>query len=276
VTKLSFSTLGCPKWTWREAIDNAARMGYDGIEWRLIDGTIIGPDLPESSARTVGRAVADAGLAVPALDTSIDVAAPDGPQRQRVLDQTRRMLELATHFGAAYLRVFPGAFPPDAGAVDWLRDGLDALAGEVKATGVRLALEVHDSRDAPGIRGVSCSELLRQALDGRDTTVAGIQWDIANSVLEGEPVGTTYDNVRPWLLYLQVKDMARNDSGGWTYVPMGEGDLPARDILAWLRRDGFDGWISFEWEKYWNPEIAEPEVALPGFLSYMRPLRNAV
>jgi sugar phosphate isomerase/epimerase len=268
--KLAFSTLGCPAWTWQQAVENAVAMGFDGIEWRLLDGSIIGPSLPPAMARTIGRALADAGLAVPALDSSIALAAPPGAERRRALNNTQRMLELATLMGAQFLRVFPGAIPPEAGGIDWLHEALDALRSDVEATGVRLALEVHDSRDQPGIRGISCSELLRRTLDGRDTAVAGIQWDVANSELEGEPATTTYSNIRAWLLYLQIKDMARDGSGAWTYVPMGQGSLPIGDILAWLEADGFDGWISFEWEKYWNPAIAEPEVALPGFIAYMK------
>jgi hypothetical protein len=28
--------------------------------------------------------------------------------------------------------------------------------------------------------------------------------------------------------------------------------------------------VSFEWEKYWRPEIEEPEVALPDFVKAMK------
>jgi sugar phosphate isomerase/epimerase len=245
-------------------------MGFDGIEWRLLDGSIIGPGLSPALARSMGRAVSDAGLAVLALDSSIELAAPPGAQRQRVLDDIQRMLELAELMGAQFVRVFPGAVPAAAGGTVWLREALEALRDAVQAAGVRLALEVHDSRDHPGIRGISCSELLRRALDGMDTTAVGIQWDVANSELEDEPAATAYRNVKEWLLYLQVKDMSRDAGGVSTYVPMGQGILPLGEILDWLRADGFDGWISFEWEKYWNPSIAEPEVALPGFIAYMK------
>jgi sugar phosphate isomerase/epimerase len=268
--KLAFSTLSCPAWTWQQAIANAGIMGFDGMEWRLLDGSIIGPDLSPAIARSVGRAVSGAGLAVLALDSSINLAEPPGAQRQRALDDTQRMLELAALMGAQFVRVFPGEVPAAAGGTVWLREALEALGEAVQAAGVRLALEVHDSRDHPGIRGISCSELLRRALDGMDTKAVGIQWDVANSELEGEPAATTYRNVREWLLYLQVKDMSRDADGAWTYVPMGEGILPVGEILDWLRADGFDDWISFEWEKYWNPAIAEPEVALPGFIAYMK------
>lgn len=34
--KLSFTTLGCPAWDFRQTIENAARMGYAGVEIRGI------------------------------------------------------------------------------------------------------------------------------------------------------------------------------------------------------------------------------------------------
>ncbi|MFI7026799.1 sugar phosphate isomerase/epimerase family protein [Micromonospora sp. NPDC049900] len=253
-------------------IEQAGRLGFDGIEWRLLDGKIIGPELPDDTADELGRRTAVAGLAVPALDTSIDLAVPPGAERTAVLAETERMLSLARRFGAEYLRVFPGAHPPAADSSGWLRDAVEALTPAVRATGVTLALELHDSRDQPGIRGRSCSAFLAEALDGVDSAIAGVQWDLGNPYLEGEEVDATWANVAGKLLYVQFKDMARTATG-WEYVLTGEGDLPLHDILARLRTDGFDGWISLEWEKFWNPQIAEPELALPGFVDFMKDYR---
>ena len=37
--KLSFSTLGCPEWSWNEILATAKDMGFDGIEIRGV-GTV--------------------------------------------------------------------------------------------------------------------------------------------------------------------------------------------------------------------------------------------
>jgi hypothetical protein len=39
-----------------------------------------------------------------------------------------------------------------------------------------------------------------------------------------------------------------------------------------LEQGGYDGYLSFEWEKAWHPEIDEPEVAIPQYATYMRKL----
>jgi len=84
-------------------------------------------------------------------------------------------------------------------------------------------------------------------------------------------VAETWANVRGRLAYLHVKDI-RAHAGGFEPALPGGGVVPLADIAALLKGAGFDGWLSFEWEKGWHPSIAEPEVALPRYLSAMRRL----
>ena len=41
-----------------------------------------------------------------------------------------------------------------------------------------------------------------------------------------------------------------------------------------IRQLNYDGYVSFEWEKYWHPEIEEPEVALPDFINAFMPQKS--
>jgi fatty-acyl-CoA synthase len=43
-----------------------------------------------------------------------------------------------------------------------------------------------------------------------------------------------------------------------------------REILEALRRFGYGGYVTVEWEKKWHPELAEPEVALPQHIAWLR------
>ena len=49
------------------------------------------------------------------------------------------------------------------------------------------------------------------------------------------------------------------------YVFLGKGDVPIMNALQILSADGYPGFYSFEWEKLWHPEIAEPELALADY-----------
>ena len=57
---------------------------------------------------------------------------------------------------------------------------------------------------------------------------------------------------------------------GGAPVLAGRGAVSFIDAVNALRRLAYDGYISFEWEKYWHPEIEEPEVALPDFVKAMK------
>ena len=40
-------------------------------------------------------------------------------------------------------------------------------------------------------------------------------------------------------------------------------------MLRLLAADGYQHWVSVEWEKRWHPEIEAPEVALPQYRSVL-------
>ena len=45
--KLSFSTLGCPEWSWNEIIATAKDMGFDGVEIRGVGKELYAPAIKE-------------------------------------------------------------------------------------------------------------------------------------------------------------------------------------------------------------------------------------
>ena len=275
--KLAFSTLACPDWSWEQVIERAKIYGYDGIEWRLIDGETVSASFPEERCREIETAVSEAGLETCALDSSVSLAHPPGAERDKQLGEAVRLLELAQALGTDALRVFPGKYPEsvsDEEAKDWVSAGLEHLTPHARETGVKIALEIHDSFDwnRREKRGTTTSSLTKDVLSRAGTPEVGLLWDLSNPYFEGEEAAETWDNVKHRLLYVHLKDMKPKVDGDWQYVPMGEGELPLREVVNWLEQAGYDGWLSFEWEKKWHPDLAEPEEALPQFLSYLRPL----
>jgi sugar phosphate isomerase/epimerase len=52
-------------------------------------------------------------------------------------------------------------------------------------------------------------------------------------------------------------------------VLAGRGLVPFGEVVSALRDIGYRGYASFEWEKYWHPEIEGPEIALADFRQAM-------
>jgi sugar phosphate isomerase/epimerase len=57
---------------------------------------------------------------------------------------------------------------------------------------------------------------------------------------------------------------------GATYTKLGDGDVPVDKFLTRLMGIGYNGWVTFEWQKAWLPNIAEPEEVLPHAIQKMR------
>jgi sugar phosphate isomerase/epimerase len=108
-SRLAFSTLAFPGTTLARAASLGSEYGYQGIELRLIDGELIDPSMPASARATVRQTVAEAGLPIVAVDSSIKLTGDDpGPELSR-------FLELASDWECPLVRVFGGALSDDAG-----------------------------------------------------------------------------------------------------------------------------------------------------------------
>ena len=80
------------------------------------------------------------------------------------------------------------------------------------------------------------------------------------------------DTLKPWIKSVDLKDSTADPAArlGYRYVEPGKGEVPLREAFRLLKDGGYDGWLTFEWEKRWHPEIADPEQSFPAFISYMR------
>lgn len=96
-------------------------------------------------------------------------------------------------------------------------------------------------------------------------------WDVANALAAGDSIAESAHEVAPFLAHVHLRD-ARAVEGRehWLPVLAGCGAVSFAEAVEALRGLGYDGFISFEWEKYWHPEIEEPEVALPDFAAAMK------
>jgi sugar phosphate isomerase/epimerase len=98
-------------------------------------------------------------------------------------------------------------------------------------------------------------------------------WDVANSVAAGDEIQHAARVVQPYLAHVHLRDaMPVAGSEHWLPVLAGTGRVSFAEALTALTHLGYDGFISFEWEKYWHPEIEAPEVALPNFSNALRKL----
>jgi sugar phosphate isomerase/epimerase len=197
-------------------------------------------DLTDQQLAAFRAMVDGAGVQVSAIGSpigKIPVGAPLAPE----LDRMRRVADVAASLGTTIVRVFsffiPAGEPPERYRSEVI-DRMGALARIGEERGLTLAHE--NEKDIYGDVPQRCADLI--------TTVASpalrATFDPANFVQCGvRPFSDAYALLRPYLVYLQVKDALAAKGG---VVPAGQGDGELRETLAALRDSGFAGFMSLE------------------------------
>lgn len=245
----AISTLGCGSLGFDEALEFAHRYSLDGIELRILGGSL---DLPVILAERFGepaalaRVAASLPMRVFALDTSFKLIGTTERERTDLL----RFIPWAEALGVRHLRVFDGGRQPgdvtelaEAGAtLAWWR----ALRAE-RGWRTDLMVETHDS-------------LLTGALVARLVAVAGevpVLWDAHHTWHKGgENPLQTWAAIGQHIVHVHVKD-----SKAGYYVLPGSGDFPMAPLQRVLARE-YRGIVSLEWERWWHPTLPPLENAL--------------
>ena len=263
---LAFTTLACPDWSWEQAVQRAVEYGYQGLELRGVEGEM---DLTKAAPFTVSRLPAtkrelkERGLAIPCLDTScrFDQAA----EIDNSIDEGKRHIDLAGELEAPSIRVFGDRIPDSQSRekiIEQVVEGLLALAQHAEGTGVQVLLESHND--------FARLQNLLDVMRAVHHPHVGVLWDVHHPYrFFSEPLADTYEKLKDRIRHVHLKDSVSVD-GGVRYCLLGQGIVPVSEVLQLLASGGYDGWIAFEWEKRWHPEIEEPEVALPDFIRVLR------
>lgn len=270
--KISFTTLGCPEWS----LDDICAKGgdYDGVDFRGLQDTM---DITQLPAFTTGvaatrRKLQDAGLEVSGVSSSIRVCVPE--KLEDNIEEARRSIPVANDLGCGAIRVF-GNGESNAHSKEQLadigRETMEQILALDGAGALKWLFETHDE----WIKAVECKLLL----DRIPNEAFGVLWDMGHTARVGEESPEqTYAAVGPRVGYTHVKDAvydpehAKAMKDGWRYVPPGKGQLPLVEAIALLKQHGYDGWIMFEHEKRWHPELKDPEEIFPVFAAWARPL----
>ena len=268
--KLSFSTLGCPEFTLEESIRAAQVYGFDGIEIRTIRGqtdlTKVEDFQPPRLAQAIG-ALKSEGIRIPCVSSSIRFTSKEESELRRQHEVTSWFAGIANRLECPLLRIFAGPILQDgthrevyARMVEEVRTAAETC----RKAGVSLVMETHDT--------FSTSESMARLLSDIDSTNVFALWDILHTYRHGESFASSWQRIGASIRHVHFKDSAHFSRDSFDISMMGEGTLPVPEALAVLRQNHYDGFLSFEWEKGWHPQIPGSEVAFPHYVRYMKGL----
>ena len=266
--KFSFTTLSCPEWTWEKILEEAGRLGYDGIEIRGLEGEMFLPKarpfLPENLEQTK-KDLKQQGLEIICLDTSCSLHDESGYQTN--MEEGKATIDLARELGVPYIRVFGNNIPnpyEKQQSILWVAKCLEELGEYAEDKDVCVLIETHGD--------FAASDDLSAVLSHTHSPAIGVLWDVNHPYKAfGEPMAVTYDRLGKYIRHTHYKD-SRGKGPHAKLCLVGEGDLPIGESLDILKQHHYDGYLSLEWEKKWHPDLEEPEIAVPSFISYMKTL----
>ncbi|MEJ1240258.1 sugar phosphate isomerase/epimerase family protein [Chryseolinea sp. T2] len=265
--RLSFSTLGCPKWTLEQVIQTASVNGYQGVEFRGLEGELFLPKRPEFSSAvsdTVTKFAAK-DIKICGLGSSAALHHADAATRAKNLDEGKQFIDLAHKLSCPYVRIFPNNLPKDQDkqqTLNLITEGLLELARHAKESNVTVLLETHGD--------LVYKDDLVQVMKNAEHPNVGLIWDIFNMwSVTGETPATVFPALKKYIRHTHIKDAIKNGDK-FDYVFIGKGIVPLTEAIGALNSSGYQGFYSFEWEKMWHPEIAEPELAFPDYPKSMK------
>ena len=252
-------------------LEYAARVGADGVE--LLD--MFWSDM-NSEVDEVKRRCASAGLELPVYSISTNFFQPDATARAQQQATLRQGIAVAARLGAPLLRVFSGDQLPGytlADGLSWVVDSLGEGAAWAGSQGVTLALENHG-------HVAGRSEQVRAIIEAVDSPFLRANLDTGNFLLVGEDPVQAAETLTGHIALVHLKDLqyAPPDEKGHVFLGpdgarftgsiIGEGLVDLPGIVAVLTRQGYDGWLSLEYEGNADPL----EFAVPRSLATLRSL----
>lgn len=254
--KISFTTMATPELSVPEQFAVARAYGFDSIDLRMMvrGGGEISENLTQEEADAIVKA--SQGIEIASL-LCYNEKVESG--KETMSASLRLHMELAKKLRIPMIRIFTGKLETAAAQEQLVEILKDVLQSD--QTGTKIAMQNH----------LNSSVTLHQALEvckavghPRLSIIASPD----HSVLIAEEYLSLLPELAPYTSQLYVADMNENRKA----VLPGQGIMPFDQILRSLRDNGFDGSVSFKWERCWHPEIQPYETAFAAFVPWIREL----
>jgi sugar phosphate isomerase/epimerase len=259
VSTYSYWHLRGDKFPIEKVIEEAARLGFDGVEVLHRQMT----DESPGYVNTLKQLAFKHGLALPMLSIHQDFISEKPDERTDAVKHTIRCIELASRLGIPSIRLNSGRWNTipsfddlmkvkgdepaikgysDEDAFRWCIEGIQACLPAAERNGILLALENHWGLTTK-------TENLLRIYKGVASPWLGINLDTGNFPVDPYP---EIEKLAPHASIVQAKTYY----GGGEWYTL---DLDYRRIAAILRKANFGGWVSLEMEGKEDPASAVPK-----------------
>ncbi len=263
--KLSFSTLGCPDFSWTDIYTMAKDFGFHGIEVRGLGNNIFSVHASPFRASNLAETKSTLKrlkLEICCLSSGCALCFAD--RHEETVEELKEYIALAQALGTPYIRVLGDLtagittdFPDE-----YVIEPMKILAPIAEEAGVMLLIETN---------GVySDTKRLADVLAQIESDAVGALWDWNHPYrFHNERPEETINNLGAYIKHCHIKDSVMKD-GKVEYKLVGEGDLPPMaEYMKALRSLNYEGYISLEWLKQYAPELSEAGIVFPHYVNFM-------
>lgn len=270
--RYSGHTMGTPGLNIYQSLEFMKSIGYDGIEVRIAaNGQIDSETVGDEEVFKIKKYADSLGLKFSCLTPYYKDLVTDA--RVNTINQLKRVIEIASSLECPLVRVYGGMDPGPQGI--WFVDNWTKTVSGIKEIGkyaasmdVGIAIETHLNSLTMSIR-----DTVRMVQDINLDNI-GILFDYAWVELAGVERGKEAVNLAArHIVHCHVKDWQLESRTPLKKKSclLGEGTIGWDDVLKELRKIGYAGWITDEYEKFWYPdELPPPEIGMKRNLEFLR------
>lgn len=262
---ISFSTLGCPEWSWEDMLVTARDLGFDGIEIRGIENELYAPKAApfnEANLKHTLERLDKLDLKIPCLTSSCYLF--DRENVMQYIQEGKEYIDLAKKIGAPFVRVLGDSKPEPSGPIDvcFVAENLLVLAEYARKKRIKILIETNGY--------FANSEHMAGLMEKVGSPDIGVLWDVHHPFrFFNEPVQETYNTLKHHILFVHLKDSVM-EGGKVKYKMMGYGDVPVKEALEILKHVNYEGFVSLEWVKRWCMDLEEPGIVFSQFINWVR------
>lgn len=255
--KIAFSTLACPDWTLNQVAQQAASMGYLGVDLRSflsVQERMVN-DPMSVDPTDIDSIFDDSGVIPLCLSTGVKFDKMIEPpllgrifvNEEAGVSDAKQFVDIACRAGVKFVRVF-GCDLPAAEPVTWsmrrVTERLALASQTCRNTEVRMLIENAGSF-------ARSSDLLK-LINRVDSQWLGASYNILAAVNAGECPIDGISTLGDAMKIVRVCDV--DDDGN--PVLLGKGRFPIAKLIETLRQMNYTGWIVYEYPKLWSPEAS--------------------
>lgn len=238
--------------------DFAVELGFEALE-------LSAGNLGETSVAEFGAICKDRGLAVSSINGGCTLSTPDDSEFQQGLDQGKYYADMAAELDCAVIMPLPG-FADDLDdkprAAERIAEGLRVLVDYAAERGVFVTLEDFPNALAPN---ASIAEVrwLMENVPGLRLT-----YDNGNWMIGGDDPLTALQLLGNYVINAHCKDWELDPDQSRMQLPdgrfirggkHGQGLIDHKPIFAELKKQGYGGYVAFEYEGPHDHQVATRE-----------------